>query len=57
MILEDTMVLLLLTFILIVWEIMEDLFINEVVVVYKLTKKYNVDDVSIIITWNVPILI
>lgn len=48
MILEDTMVLLLLTFILIVWEIMEDLFINEVVVVYKLTKKYNVDDVSII---------
>lgn len=48
MILEDTMVLLLLTFILIVWEIMGDLYMNEVVVVYKLTKKYNVDDVSII---------
>lgn len=48
MILEDTMVLLSLTFILIVWEIMGNLYMNEVVVVYKLTKKYNVDDVSII---------
>lgn len=48
MILEDTMVLLLLTFILIVWEIMGNLYMKEVVVVYKLTKKYNVDDVSII---------